>query len=648
MSINLNMIKLNKVYLALNINYYQKLRQCCNAKVLDPVSARSRAWQRVREKYDNYVGIVYNSTLERQNSMSNKKRISLNMKFQNNVNTYTSNNKFVEIKSLNTKPAAIHVPTNWMNDYEFYSDVGSNNRHGTEDSKIPPSKVPCGGCGAFLQCSTSVLPGFIPVEIFKGRTPNELKQIVCKRCHFLKHYNIALDVEVTPETYVDTISRIKDKFALAVIIVDLLDFPCSIWPKMSNVLGNKRPVFIVGNKVDLLPRDSNNYLEHIKKCLKSEIVQHGVDVMNIKHVSLISAKTGYGVEELITQLHKIWNYKGNVYIMGCTNVGKSSLFNILLNSDYCRPQASNLVPRATTCPWPGTTLEMLKFPILRPSSIRVFKRFKRLVSERADKNEEQNLRLELARKTGLNEAAQPFGSVRRTFDNREDVNDVFSISLGMHPIISINERSAEYAQARWCYDTPGVMHPAQITNLLSSEELKLLEPKEIICPRAVILQPGFSILLGGLARLDLIECKNYNNGIKVFAFSSPQLPITVAQTTNACDIYKKYLGTEILGFPFGSEERLNQWPGLQCRRENLHMVAANGDVLSGDIVLSSAGWIGVYAPTGCECVFQAWTPYARGIFLRTPALVPNATRLIGKRIRNTLAYNLSKPFVFKK
>uniref|UniRef100_A0A1A9UGY7 G domain-containing protein n=1 Tax=Glossina austeni TaxID=7395 RepID=A0A1A9UGY7_GLOAU len=95
----------------------------------------------------------------------------------------------------------------------------------------------------------------------------------------------------------------------------------------------------------------------------------------------IKYKTGYGIEELITQLQKIWAYTGDVYLMGCTKVGKSSLFNVLLNSDYSRPGNADIIPKATTCPWPGTTLQMLKVPIYRPSDIKVYDREKRTHDE---------------------------------------------------------------------------------------------------------------------------------------------------------------------------------------------------------------------------------------------------------------------------
>lgn len=93
----------------------------------------------------------------------------------------------------------------------------------------------------------------------------------------------------------------------------------------------------------------------------------GIPGANIKHTCLISAETGFGVEELITKLHNVWLYKGDVYLLGCTNVGKSTLFNALLRSDYCKTKAASIIGKATASPWPGTTMRMLKFPILRPN-----------------------------------------------------------------------------------------------------------------------------------------------------------------------------------------------------------------------------------------------------------------------------------------
>jgi len=51
--------------------------------------------------------------------------------------------------------------------------------------------------------------------------------------------------------------------------------------------------------------------------------------------------------------HSMRMFTGQVYILGCTNAGKSSLFNALLSSDFCRIAARDIIQRATSSLWPG-------------------------------------------------------------------------------------------------------------------------------------------------------------------------------------------------------------------------------------------------------------------------------------------------------
>jgi len=44
---------------------------------------------------------------------------------------------------------------------------------------------------------------------------------------------------------------------------------------------------------------------------------------------------------------------GQVFILGCTNAGKSTLFNALLASDFCHIDARDILKRATASIWPG-------------------------------------------------------------------------------------------------------------------------------------------------------------------------------------------------------------------------------------------------------------------------------------------------------
>lgn len=84
-----------------------------------------------------------------------------------------------------------------------------------------------------------------------------------------------MNLKVGPEDYVNMIESVKERAALIILMVDLLDFPCSIWPEMIELIGKNQQVVVVGNKVDLLPKDSKEYLQHIKTRLQDSIIDAG-------------------------------------------------------------------------------------------------------------------------------------------------------------------------------------------------------------------------------------------------------------------------------------------------------------------------------------------------------------------------------------
>ena len=68
---------------------------------------------------------------------------------------------------------------------------------------------------------------------------------------------------------------------------------------------------------------------------------------------LISAKTAYGVEELISALQCSWRYRGDVYLVGATCAGKSTLFSTLLEFNYWIAKGAEAIDRATISPRAG-------------------------------------------------------------------------------------------------------------------------------------------------------------------------------------------------------------------------------------------------------------------------------------------------------
>ncbi|KAK7072414.1 nitric oxide associated protein 1 [Halocaridina rubra] len=106
---------------------------------------------------------------------------------------------------------------------------------GSCDQEIPISNIPCGGCGARLHCQEHSLPGFLPKEIYSRLDIGGLKSSVCQRCYLLKHHNVALHVRVSPDIYPKLLEPIKREKALVVVVIDLLDMPCSIWPDLIDI-----------------------------------------------------------------------------------------------------------------------------------------------------------------------------------------------------------------------------------------------------------------------------------------------------------------------------------------------------------------------------------------------------------------------------
>lgn len=246
--------------------------------------------------------------------------------------------------------------------------------YGNPDAEMPISDVSCSGCGAIMHCVAPELPGYLPSEKYKPLLEEvKLGGATCQRCFLLTHHRKALSITMTKEDYVKIVSGIRAQKALVLLIVDLLDLPDSIVPDLPQLVGRNKHIMVLGNKADLLPGDSRNYLQRIKRQLQRYCEGAGVTIRDPKDVHLISAKTGYGIENLITGLQTSWKYSGDVYLVGSANAGKSTLFNTLLESDYCKSRATDVIHKATISPWPGNVWSNSQEPVpasaLDPSSL---------------------------------------------------------------------------------------------------------------------------------------------------------------------------------------------------------------------------------------------------------------------------------------
>jgi ribosome biogenesis GTPase YqeH len=202
----------------------------------------------------------------------------------------------------------------------------------------------CAGCGVRLQTDKQEDLGYIHPSGLKRLPP------VCQRCYRIKHYNEMSSVALDEGDFLRILNHIGHTTSLVVHIVDLFDFDGSIIGSLERFAG-ANPIILVANKIDLFPKNINR--NKIVNWVQKQAKEAGLKPLE---TVLVSAKTNEGFERLIELLAK--HRKGkDIYVVGATNVGKSTLINRLIRD------LSELDTELTTSRYPGTTLDMVHIPL---------------------------------------------------------------------------------------------------------------------------------------------------------------------------------------------------------------------------------------------------------------------------------------------
>ncbi|WP_251554769.1 ribosome biogenesis GTPase YqeH [Neobacillus muris] len=202
----------------------------------------------------------------------------------------------------------------------------------------------CTGCGIKVQTEDPEKIGYAPASALEKET------VICQRCFRLKHYNEVQDVSLTDDDFLKILNGISKTDALIVMVVDIFDFNGSWLPGLHRFAG-KNKVLLVGNKVDLLPRS----VKHNKliQWMKAQAKELG---LRPEEVFLVSAAKGWFIKEAAAAIDEYRNGK-DVYVVGCTNVGKSTFINRIIK------EVTGEDDLITTSHFPGTTLDIIKIPL---------------------------------------------------------------------------------------------------------------------------------------------------------------------------------------------------------------------------------------------------------------------------------------------
>lgn len=206
------------------------------------------------------------------------------------------------------------------------------------------TELVCIGCGAQIQTQHPEEPGYAPPAAL------EREPIICQRCFRLKNYNEIQDVPLTDDDFLKILHGVGQTDALIVKIVDIFDFNGSWISGIQRFVGGN-PILLVGNKADILPKSVKK--PKLIQWMKREAKENGLKPLD---VFLISSQRGQGVREIADAIEHYREGK-NVYVVGCTNVGKSTFINRIIK------EVSGEAEVITTSHFPGTTLDLIEIPL---------------------------------------------------------------------------------------------------------------------------------------------------------------------------------------------------------------------------------------------------------------------------------------------
>lgn len=206
----------------------------------------------------------------------------------------------------------------------------------------------CIGCGATIQTKNPNEPGYLPSSALqKGLEKGEF---YCQRCFKLRHYNDIQDLDISDDVFLTKLSQISNDRGLIINVVDLFDLEGSMIQGLNRLIG-QQPFVVYANKFDLLPKVTKK--NRVRHWVEHTFYQNGLRPME---VLLGSATKKTPAKELVNLIEEHIQTK-NIYIVGVTNVGKSTLINQLIH--YYGGEREII----TTSNVPGTTLDLIHIPL---------------------------------------------------------------------------------------------------------------------------------------------------------------------------------------------------------------------------------------------------------------------------------------------
>ncbi|GER48730.1 P-loop containing nucleoside triphosphatehydrolases superfamily protein [Striga asiatica] len=410
---------------------------------------------------------------------------------------------------------------------------------------------------------------------------------VCARCHSLRNYGQVKNPtaeNLIPDFDFDRLisTRLMKPTGTAdstvvVMVVDCVDFDGSFPKRAAKSLfkaltetkeGSKLckrlpKLVLVATKVDLLTSQISP--ARLDRWVRHRARENGAP--KLSGVYMVSSKKDLGVKNLLAFVKELAGPRGNVWVVGAQNAGKSTLINAFSKKEGVK------VAKITEAPIPGTTLGILRIGGILPAKAKMY--------------DTPGLLHPYLMSVRLNRDEQKMVEIRKELQPR---------TFRIKAIFTLIMRKFQYTNR----DPPKRL-------CIVKRNLYLLIPHQMA---------GQAIHVGCLVRLDLDQASVET--IYVTVWASPSISLHMGKIENAYEIKNNHAGIRLQP-PIGVERvsELGEWV-----KRDIKACGTSWDMNNMDVAVAGLGWFSLGLKG--EASLSLWTYEGIQVDLREPLVLDRA------------------------
>jgi ribosome biogenesis GTPase A len=304
----------------------------------------------------------------------------------------------------------------------------------------------------------------------------------CRRCFRLQQYGTIEDELrpgwsenelLTPERFESLLSNIKNTKSVVLCLVDIFDLSGSLVKNLKEIVG-ANPLFIGVNKIDLLPTD-----------ISKKRVLHWVH----------------------TEIKRICGFESPKRELQQGNNGKEDRFS--RNYDRNSPQGfqRNMDVQKNE---KGILKEKHVFLVSCNSGVGIPELMKELLTSSEVNGKKIHVMgaANVGKSSFINRIMNPVLSpLKDKHKSSKRQNKEPTLTVSNLPGTTLNFLKIKLSNNNYLIDTPGLINRGHLTSKLTTEELRDVIPSKPIKPLTFRLEENKSVLLGGMARMDVVQVR---------------------------------------------------------------------------------------------------------------------------------------------